>query len=139
VVFSKIEGTPSATDELIKRAIALPGETLELRDDGKLWIWGPGETEADARQLDESYLDIANQFLEVPDAADPVSVAIWDPLCTNAQGNGGRCTLNDSSYFMMGDNRNASTDSRSFGPVPEENLVGRAFLRIWPLGSIGGL
>ena len=139
MVFSKIEGTQSATDELIKRVIALPGETVEIRDDGKLWLWGPGETEADARQLDESYLDIASQFLAVPNAADPVSVALWDPLCTNLQGNGGRCTLNDSSYFMMGDNRNASTDSRSFGPVPEENVVGRAFFRIWPLSAVGGL
>ena len=138
-VFSKLEGTQSSTDELIKRVIALPGETVELRNDGQLWIWGPGETEADAVRLDEPYLDAFNERLAAPHSSDPISLALWDPRCVNVQGNGGRCTLDNSSYFMMGDNRNASTDSRSFGPVPEENVVGRAFLRIWPLNALGGL
>jgi len=57
----------------------------------------------------------------------------------NDSSNPARCTLDDSSYFMMGDNRNQSFDSRGFGPVPDENLVGRAFFRIWPLGDISTL
>lgn len=138
-VFSKLEGTQSDTEELIKRTIGLPGETVEVRADGRIWIWGPGETAEDAVQLPEPYLNSFNERLAAPRAADPVTVAIWDPRCTNAQGDGGRCTLDDSSFFMMGDNRNGSTDSRSFGPVPEENIVGRAFLRIWPLGEAGTL
>jgi signal peptidase I len=42
-------------------------------------------------------------------------------------------------YFMMGDNRANSRDSRFFGPVPEKNIEGEAFLRFWPLDRIGSL
>ena len=40
---------------------------------------------------------------------------------------------------MMGDNRPNSTDSRDFGPIPKDSIVGRAFLKVWPLGDIGFL
>ena len=137
VVFNKIEGT-AGTDDLIKRAIALPGETIEVRDDGRIWIWGPGEGPEDALLLDEPYLDPQNSLLSAPSASDPVGQDIWHEGCTNNR-TPGRCTLDDSSFFMMGDNRNRSADSRFFGPVPEENVVGRAFVRIWPLGDLSTL
>ncbi len=41
--------------------------------------------------------------------------------------------------FVMGDNRNQSQDSRFFGPIPEEDIVGRAFVTVWPPGRWGGL
>lgn len=139
VVFEKLEGTPGNTDDLIKRAIALPGETIELRDDGRLWIWGPGETPDDALLLDEPYLDPQNELLNPPAATDAPSDTIWHDNCVNDSSIQSRCTLDDSSYYMMGDNRSNSADSRTFGPVPEENLIGRAFFRIWPLGAISTL
>ncbi len=139
VVFDRLEGTPGLTDQLIKRAIALPGETLELREDGRLYVWGPGEGPEDALMLEESYLAPENVSLDVPDIADPISLDIWNERCVNQPRTAGRCTLNDSSYYMLGDNRNRSTDSRVFGPIPVENIVGRAFARIWPLDDLGGL
>lgn len=139
VVFEKLEGTPGNTDDLIKRAIALPGETIELREDGRLWIWGPGETPDDALLLDEPYLDPQNELLNPPTATDAPSDTIWHDACVNDSSIQSRCTLDDSSYYMMGDNRSNSADSRTFGPVPEENLIGRAFFRIWPLGAISTL
>ena len=139
VVFEKIEGTPGNTDDLIKRAIALPGETIELRDDGRLWIWGPGETPEDALLLDEPYLDPQNELLGRPSPTDAPSDTIWHDSCVNDASIQSRCTLDDSSFYMMGDNRSNSADSRSFGPVPEDHLIGRAFFRIWPLGAISTL
>jgi signal peptidase I len=41
----------------------------------------------------------------------------------------------DGQYFVLGDNRSQSSDSRFFGPVPESDIVGRAFAVVWPLGS----
>lgn len=47
--------------------------------------------------------------------------------------------VGEDEVFVMGDNRADSEDSRSFGPVPEANIVGRAFLLVWPPGDFGGL
>ena len=138
IVFKRLEGTPGDTDDLIKRAIALPGETIEVRDDGRIWIWGPGEGPEQAKLLEEPYLDPQNSLFATPSASDPVSVDIWDDGCVNNR-TPGRCTLDDASFFVLGDNRNRSADSRFFGPIPEENVVGRAFFRIWPLGDISTL
>ncbi len=46
-------------------------------------------------------------------------------------------TLADNEYFMMGDNRNDSNDSRAFGPVTRDRLVGEAIVRYWPIQSMG--
>jgi signal peptidase I len=48
-------------------------------------------------------------------------------------------TLKKNQYFMMGDNRTQSLDSRYFGPIERKTMVGRAFVRIWPVSRIGGL
>jgi signal peptidase I len=49
----------------------------------------------------------------------------------------GPLTLQDGEYWMQGDDRDNSADSRFFGPVPEENLRGRPLLRYWPMNRIG--
>ncbi len=139
VVFERGTLTQGDTDELIKRAIALPGETVELREDGFLYIWGPDEGPDDAFRLVEPYIPAGAVAATRPSDADPIQIDIWDPRCANLPRESGRCTLDDQSYFMMGDNRFNSTDSRSFGPVPAENVVGRAFFRIWPLDDFGSL
>jgi signal peptidase I len=92
---------------LIKRVIGAPGETVEFRDQ-KVYINGEA--------LKESY--------------------IKDEVCRR------RCQdrtwqLAENEYFMMGDNRNNSNDSRSFGPVPLPKIVGRVIFRYYPLSSIG--
>jgi signal peptidase I len=50
-----------------------------------------------------------------------------------------KITLQPNMYFMMGDNHSDSCDSRTWGPVPRSDIIGKAFVRIWPLSRIGFL
>jgi len=96
----------------IKRIIGLPGETLNL-ESGKVFIsnnQNPGGFE-----LKESYL----------------------PEGTPTLGKPGPINLGSGEYFVLGDNRTASSDSRVWGILPEADIVGRAWLRVFPLGSFG--
>lgn len=90
----------------IKRLIGLPGETVRIAS-GRASIINAQHPQGIL--LDESYLDPSVQT--TPDATVVV------PL---------------GSYFVFGDNRTASLDSRAFGPVPAANLTGRVWLRAWP-------
>jgi signal peptidase I len=51
----------------------------------------------------------------------------------------GSVTVHANHYFMMGDNHSDSCDSRSWGTVPRSDIIGKAFVRIWPLSRIGFL
>ncbi|MFA4890538.1 MAG: signal peptidase I [Candidatus Paceibacterota bacterium] len=55
----------------------------------------------------------------------------------NIKTNGKEITLKENEYYVMGDNRGASSDSRSWGPLKENFIVGRAFVRLWPFNKIG--
>lgn len=92
----------------IKRVIALPGEGIQVKD-GKVIVYN--DDNPGGLILNESYLD-KNM---------PTYSNLDDKL-----------VLADSEYFVMGDNRVASKDSRSFGPVNSSFITGRVFLRGWP-------
>ena len=120
VVFRRAMPQPDGINELIKRVIALPGETVEVVD-GRVYV--------DGGLLLEPYLT----------ARDSTGGFALPPGCIGPPDSINRCTVPDDHVFVMGDNRRNSKDSRVFGPVAESGIVGRAFLRVWPLGDLGRL
>ena len=95
----------------IKRIIALPGETILIHK-GKIIIYN--ELFPNGGELDES--------LYLPKGLEPQLCSIQMPY-----------RLDQNEFFVMGDNRDHSSDSRCWGPVNESFLSGRAWLRLWPL------
>lgn len=90
----------------IKRIIGLPGEIAKV-EGGKVWM---GKDEGSLEELQEDYID----------GITPGSNSV---------------TLGDGEYFVLGDNRNASSDSRSWGALPRSNIIGKAWLRAWPISE----
>lgn len=96
----------------IKRIIGLPGETVQIDEQGNIYING--------ELLPESY---GREVIK----PENVGIAI-NPI-----------VLGEDEYFVMGDNRNNSQDSRTeiVGNIRRKDIVGRAWVRIWPLAKIG--
>ncbi|MEY2457342.1 MAG: signal peptidase [Acidimicrobiaceae bacterium] len=107
VTFPGVTGGQEVKD-LIKRVIALPGETVEVRA-GKVFVQG---------------VEIVEPYLKANESTPQ------DFKCIKVPAN---------DVFVMGDNRNNSMASNRFGPIKESSIVGRAFVRVWPLGSFSGL
>jgi signal peptidase I len=99
------------TQFFIKRVIGLPGEKVEVKD-GYVFIY-------DKNNDKKSLLD-ENQYLG--DEAKTSGDRMW--------------VLGDEEYYVMGDNRDHSLDSRIFGPVPKDLIVGRVWLRGWPVNRL---
>lgn len=95
----------------IKRVIGLPGETVHI-DEGKTSV---SKTDGSTVTLDESYV-VAEDATYTIDA-----------------------TLGEDEYFVMGDNRPRSSDSRVWGPLPKKDMMGRAFIRLLPPRTAGVL
>ncbi|MCP9486436.1 MAG: signal peptidase I [Gaiellaceae bacterium MAG52_C11] len=93
----------------VKRLIGLPGERLELRTEG-----GFSFVYVDGRRLSEPYLERGRRDSRGPETF----------------------TIPQGEYFMMGDNRSQSCDSREWGTVPRENLIGKVFGTYWPPNRI---
>ncbi len=96
-------------EEYIKRIIALPGEAVEVKE-GEVYIYKNGN----ALVLDEySYI------------ADPPAYTLSEQQ------------IPEDNYFVLGDNRNNSNDSHNDWTVPHENIIGKAWVIIWPPGEWG--
>ena len=121
VVFKRTELQTGNETDLIKRVIATEGEVLEISN-GEIYITERGEK--DRKLLVEPYL------------AEGVTTQgfVFEGLCPESEAN--TCLVPENFIFVMGDNRSGSRDSRYFGPVNTDDIVGRAFIRIWPLGSL---
>jgi signal peptidase I len=111
VVFERPPGASTGEDgeikDLIKRVIAVGGDTIEARE-GYVYVNG--------ERIDEDYLEPGTPTDNLP-----------------------LKTIPDGRVFVMGDNRTNSEDSRVFGPIDEDAIVGRAFIRVLPVTDIGWL
>lgn len=95
--------------DLVKRVIGLPGDTIDVRD---------GLVYRNGIPLEESYLD--------------------NDTKTQPLGRGyDRVTLGEDELFVMGDNRGNSKDSRVFGPVPIDDVIGTCVIRFYPFDRVG--
>ena len=107
VVVFKYPKNPS--QRYIKRIIGLPKETIEIKD-GEVIVYSGTESQA----LDET-----------------------DYLPETIQTSGNiRVSLDEDEYFVLGDNRSFSSDSRRWGALPRKNIVGKVFLRAWPFAAL---
>ena len=100
----------NSSQRFIKRIVGLPGETVEIKD-GKVIIYDPGLL---PQVLDESsYLSLG-------------LITLGDV----------KVTLEEDEYFVLGDNRDFSLDSRRFGPLSQDKIIGRVILRAWPFVAL---
>jgi signal peptidase I len=108
IVFERPPSQPdNGIEDLIKRVVAVEGETVEGRD---------GQVVVDGRPLDEDYV------------AEAAPIGDFGPV-----------VVPEGHVFVMGDNRDNSVDSRVFGPIDEDSVIGRAFVLFWPLDRLGWL
>jgi signal peptidase I len=99
--------TTDSTIPYVKRVAAVAGDTIDLRD-GDLYING-----------------IKTEYAGAHGTTAPQSPAVTYPL-----------KVPTDSFFALGDNRLASSDSRSFGPQPDDRIIGKVIVRFWPFDRL---
>lgn len=104
------------TPRLIKRVIGLPGDTVSAQG-GYYYI--------DGKRLDETWLPAADRGVTCAPNSGPPSCLPFAPV-----------VVGQGEYFVSGDNRTDSFDSRYFGPISGKLIIGKVFLKIWPLSAI---
>lgn len=114
---SPMRGEEPKENVLIKRLIGVPGDTLEMKPDAQ----GVNRMWRNEKPLDEP-------FINGPMNAIPYDggFAVGSPL-----------KLDKDQYFVMGDNRNNSNDSRFWGTVPRDRIIGKAVFKFWPPSRFG--
>jgi signal peptidase I len=100
----------------VKRVIGLPGDTVREDDSGSIWIRSQGSKKY--VKLKEPYLTKQGRLADSAHFGETWHVP-------------------ENSYFMVGDNRSQSCDSRTWGAVPHANLIGPVVFRYWPLSRLG--
>ncbi|MBI4067470.1 signal peptidase I [Candidatus Gottesmanbacteria bacterium] len=97
--------------DYIKRIIGLPGDTLMVRDDS---VYLNGKILTEPYIIDKTVI-LGSGFLT----------------------EGKEISVSDDRYFVMGDNRGHSADSREFGPISKKSIIGKALIRYWPIPYFG--
>jgi signal peptidase I len=87
--------------------------------------------------LPDETVEIVNGQIEITNLENPEGLIIEEEYVLEKSLDDGMYALESDEYFVMGDNRKNSLDSRSWGPLPEEFIRGRAILRLLPVEKIG--
>ena len=111
-----------SSSNFIKRVVALPGDWIEVKR-GRVYLAKSAKSEPPQSSFKEQDEPFINK--DTP----------CEQLCNMPR----EITIPKGYYFMMGDNRGASADSREWGPVPKKWLIGQAFVTYWPPRKIGPL
>ena len=107
--FATPDGSP-----FIKRVIGIGGDTVEIKNDGFVYVNGT--------RLVEPYLFAVGGQAQ-PTTTSATGQSVWH--------------VPDGALFLLGDHRQESVDSRVFGTVPVDSVIGRAWLRYWPFDTFG--
>jgi len=141
----RVVGVPGDVVEYRNKQLSINGEPVRVAPTGTYSYVGNGLSYVTAMVYDEHLNGIGHSMMTEPGKLSVYPPQVMDfpnrENCSyNAEGEGFACKVPEGHYFMMGDNRDASNDSRYWGFVPDENIVGKAFF-IWmnfdDLGRIG--
>jgi len=123
--------------DFVKRVVALPGDTVQVIE-GRLWVNG--------QQVPQQPYEVYDNIPRVESQAEREIRALYQTLWeehrldnflgAELRDSFGPVTVPANNYFVMGDNRDNSCDSRFWGPVPRENIKGKAWFVHWPLNKI---
>lgn len=111
-----VNGDKTNGDNWVKRIIGMPNETIEFRDD-QLYI--------DGKLIEEPFLD-TNYMESVKSTKENIFTEDFGPI-----------TLGSDEYFVMGDNRGLSFDSRAVGPFKQDDIISKSVLILYPFDKIG--
>lgn len=114
VVFNPPRAWTALPTPYIKRVIGVGGDIVEARDDGLVYVNGAA---------------VAERYLYSDEGGFP------EPIDSDQT----RWVVPEGELFVMGDHRRQSADSRVFGSIPVESVLGRAFVRYWPISGFGAL
>jgi signal peptidase I len=113
---------------MLKRIIGMPGDTIRLSN-YMVWVRPQGASDFVA---EDQIVPVRYKTRSLLEARG------WDSSLPFS-GNQAETTLKDGEYYVMGDNRPDSSDSRSWGPVPLDRIIGKVIYRYWPPRVIGKL
>lgn len=125
--FAEVFGLPTAdTRDFIKRIVALPGETVQIQE-GQVYVCGKPSCipiNLDGTPKDGRKIDFEHTSDEGPQ---------------NDRDNVPAFPVPEGQYYVLGDNRGNSSDSRNFKGIDRDSIIGKAFVVVWPPNRFGGL